>query len=442
MKQNNQLTRIKMLLDNILSPPENYANFTYFDRYGRHWRHFLSGKDAFKNAFHILRLSYMIGLSYVLWPLAYLLKKNGYRFVDIDLSQIGTIFYLDLLLREGVLNTGKPTAKNKVLVLASHYKDGNHYLLNLYKPYVTLVRNPVLKFLLSPLFVSNVFQDNSFRFDSVYFSKPIAHNVWNEYAKEHDAPLIHLPEADKKKAQDLLENYLPEGQKFVTLHVRDSGFYGDTDRTTRNADIRTYQKAIQYLIDKGFAVVRIGDPNSVSIEEMVKDCGPLLFDYAHSDIKSEFMDCYLLSESEFLIGAPSGPVMVTMLFNVQSCNVNWNNVSHAPHFVEGDIATIKKVCYIKDQTLVPFEKLFQPPLSQNPNQQTLEKHGLYYENNSEEEILNTVKEFIEIPRDQVSSLQEKAREYIGVDHYALGAKGNFSNTILECYRKDIDADQA
>ena len=28
--------------------------------------------------------------------------------------------------------------------------------------------------------------------------------------------------------------------KYITIHVRDTGFYGEKDRTTRNADINTY----------------------------------------------------------------------------------------------------------------------------------------------------------------------------------------------------------
>ena len=139
-------------LDMYLSPPKNYANFTYNDRF----------KEALtsltlkpQKIFHLIRLSYMIGISYMLFPISLILKKLGYRFIDIDLDQIGSVIFLDLLIREDKITC--KTHPRKMLVLFSNYQFGNNYILDLYRNHVTFIRSPLLKFLLSPFFVSDVF---------------------------------------------------------------------------------------------------------------------------------------------------------------------------------------------------------------------------------------------------------------------------------------------
>jgi len=363
----------------------------------------------------------------------------GYRFVNIDMSQIGSVVYFDLLMREDILH--RQTPKNKIFVLASHHTDGNAHLMNLYDRYCVYVRNPFIKLLLTPFFLSPVFQDNSYHYDFVYHTKTVAHKIWEKYLDTFNEPLIHLPEQDIEKCQRDIERYIPgfsEGHvKFVSLHVRDSGFYGDTSRTSRNADILTYRAAIQYLISKGYAVIRMGDQSAVSVSGMVDEFGPMLFDYAHSDIRSECLDCFLLSECEFFIGLASGPSSVPMLFGTSSCNVNWYNVSNGTNFMPGDLTSFKTFRYKKDNALVPLADLMYPPFSLNAKEGELDNLGVYVENNSEQQILDTVKEFVETPRDQTSELQQKAKSLILKKNYGFGAKGNFSNTILKLYEDEL-----
>ena len=44
---------------------------------------------------------------------------------------------------------------------------------------------------------------------------------------------------------------------------------------------------------------------------------------------------------------------------------------------------------------MPFEKLVVPPLSENLSKSELDKLGLFLEDNTEDEIFQTVKEFLE-----------------------------------------------
>ena len=52
--------------------------------------------------------------------------------------------------------------------------------------------------------------------------------------------------------------------KIIIVNIRDSNYletiYPDFDRSykTQNADIRSYKKAIEYLLDRGYKIIRCG----------------------------------------------------------------------------------------------------------------------------------------------------------------------------------------
>lgn len=423
-------------MDRGLSPPPNCANITYVDRWLRCLRDIKEGREVLRNIVNFIRFGLLLAVACLIIPFAYILKLLGYRFITVDMSQIGSGIYLDLFLRDDYLERGG-TPRHKMLCLASYYTDGNRYMMDLYNDRVIFVRNMFVKFLLSPLFMCPVFHDNSYKYDFVYHIRAVAHDIWNEYLEKTGSHMISFPEKDISVCRDILAPYVPKDQKFVALHVRDSGFYDDPTRIARNADIRTYRKGIAYLIEKGYAVIRLGDPTADKIHDMAEELGPMFFDYAFSDIKSEMMDCFFLSQCEFFIGQASGPASVPQLFGVNSCNVNWYNASNTPNFIEGDVGSFKKFFYKKDDSVVPFQKLMKPPFSLNPSQATLDANGAYYANNTEEEVYGTIKEYVENPEGKTTELQRKAKALLDRNNYACGAKGDFSNTILEAYKDEI-----
>lgn len=424
--------RIHRVIDRLISPPPDYSNYTYNDRIIGMARDIYHLKQPLRRLISLLRLAMMMMMAYILVPVSLILKIYGYRFVNIDLAQIGSVVYLDLLLREDKLT--KKTPKHKILALASDFTDGNRYLLDLYNRHMIFVRNPFLKLLLSPFFLSPIFHDNSYKFGYVHHTETISHQIWEKYRqKNDDCNLIEMKESDIRQAEKLLKIHIESNSKFVTLHIRDNGFYNISGQITRNADINVYKKAIKYLISQGYYVIRLGDPNMDDISNIVAECGSHLFDYARSDIKSEMMDIYLLSQCAFFIGMASGPSSVPHLFGVNSCNINWCTASNAPYFMKGDLTTFKKYRYKKDNSLVPFKKLLEDPLSKNPNKKILDAHGIWIEDNDEEEIFDTVVEYIVDKGAVISDMQKKAKNMLLQTNFAYGAKGNYSNTILKKY---------
>ena len=377
-------------------------------------------------------LGTMIVLSYLIFPLALLLKKYGYRFIYLNMHQISGAPYLDFYIRDHAVSG---TITKRVFLLG-HCKMGNKYIYNLYRNYITFIDNLALKILAYPFFISSVIGENiSFKYCPTNYTRPLASDVWNKSFGKGKKPLVQMPPQDIHKCQTLLHKVFPQKRPFISLHVREPGFYpNDHSHNHRNADIFTYQKGIHFLIEKGYSVIRIGDSKMNNIEALIKQCNGMLFDYAHSNIKSEMMDIYLLSHCAFLIGCNSGPSTIPNLFGVNKIALNYINASSTIHFMKGDITTLKTFKYIKDNKLLPFEKLLNHPfIFTDPTKAQLDKAGIYVEDNTEEEILDTIKEFLVNKDGTRSELQKKSNDYITTKNYTFGLQGNFSNTTLKKY---------
>jgi len=266
-------------------------------------------------------------------------------------------------------------------------------------------------------------------------------DVHNEYQNKYGECLPKFTKINIDIARNKLQAIMMLDRPFVALHVRDSGFYGDYNRTTRSADVKTYELAIRYLIDKGYTVVRVGHHSADPIDDMVLKCGSFLIDYARSEIRSDFLDCYLTTQCAFYLGGTSGLWSIPMIFGVPSCVVNAFTPSTMLGLRAGDLTTFKKFRYKIDNNLVPFEKLFQFPFTLNPQRSQLENLGYYLEDNTAEEILDTVKEFVERPSSKPSALQTYAKKQILLENYSYNACGDYSETILKQYYTSTESPQ-
>lgn len=269
------------------------------------------------------------------------------------------------------------------------------------------------------------------------------HEVWGEYNRAFNyEPLAKLSEDEVKRGRKEMIPLLPEGKKFALLHVRDDGYKTDEFAPhggKRNADIFTYEDAVRYLIDQGYYVVRMGDAKMTPIDEMISRNNPYLIDYARSDLKSDFLDCYLVSECDFFIGTASGLLCLAIVMGKPLCLTNYVPACNSLGYIPGDITTFKKYRYISDGSLVSFPDLLRPPCAPEPTLDSLNAAGIFQEDNSPEELLHTVKEFIERRGMEPTPLQKKVNEMLLPSNYSYRANGHFSNTILRLYFPDESA---
>jgi putative glycosyltransferase (TIGR04372 family) len=113
----------------------------------------------------------------------------------------------------------------------------------------------------------------------------------------------------KKKLSDY---FFFKNKPYIVLHVRDGNYRNDQKtRPWRNNDINNYYKSVDYLISRGFSVIKIGDKDSNKLDYKNK----FYFDYSSSELKSEDMDLYIIKNCQFLMANASGPEYLAFLFS-------------------------------------------------------------------------------------------------------------------------------
>jgi putative glycosyltransferase (TIGR04372 family) len=135
-------------------------------------------------------------------------------------------------------------------------------------------------------------------------------------------------------------------QGLVSIVVRDAAYTVENlvqdsiSKNDRNADIKDYEKAIQYFLDKGFTVFRMGSV----VQSKVVIQNDNFLDYPFSKIRSELMDLYLISESKIIFGTPSGIMEV------------WS-LGEEPYICFTDVVDLHNLVAQKSKTIINLASL-------------------------------------------------------------------------------------
>lgn len=426
------------LMDRLCTPVIAYRMYSLWSQVKAHWHSAVHGPLKIR-AFGLVGMTVIqVTIAVLMTPVTAVARALGYRFLMVDLSQIGSLMWIDLYVREMMLDGRR---YRRIFIARSPYTDANTFGIDLYKSYFTFIANPWLKLLAIPFFVNPWTRDDTFRYDAPFVrGKRIGGNQGSYSYPTHAAhtrkfggPVIRISDRDREKAWRALTPILAPGDKFVALHARDSGFYQDAHRTTRNSNIRDFEPGLRYLIGLGYKIIRLGDAGMVGIDDLVERLGPNLIDYAHMDIKSELLDLFLVSECDFFVGCASGMLSLPIIFNRPACFVNFYNATTCLGYLPGDISIFKKIRRKDDGSLVPFDALMEPPLSENIQHKELDSMGLYLEDNSPTEILEAFREFIERRGQEATPRQKMAKHLIPPMRHSYGGAGDFGEVILRQY---------
>jgi putative glycosyltransferase (TIGR04372 family) len=211
---------------------------------------------------------------------------------------------------------------------------------------------------------------------------------------------------DQMKRGDVIRGKigLPEDIWFVCLHVREQGYLGSyPHHNHRDSNILNYIPAIEYIIEKGGYVVRMGDASMRPLPKMKR-----VIDYAVSEYRSGLMDLYFVSESRFFLGCDSGPFHLAWLFNKPLCSVNFAG-PEIIFYKNHNIIVPKHVFSVKEGRVLSFKEL----ILSDVYTEGVTSNRYFYIENTPDEILNTVKEYIELlERNNISDWNQPLQQYI------------------------------
>lgn len=132
-----------------------------------------------------------------------------------------------------------------------------------------------------------------------------------EFEIEEDFRLS-LSENEKERGKFILQEAIGHRISwFAILHIREPKNRLLKLGQARDTTINKYEDIAKIVIKEGGLLVRMGDPNFPKLSSRFE-----AFDYAHSDIKSEFMDVWLWANAKFWIGNVSGATFAPIPFKV------------------------------------------------------------------------------------------------------------------------------
>ncbi len=199
-------------------------------------------------------------------------------------------------------------------------------------------------------------------------------------------------------------------QKLIILHVRDDKYRNDKGRKIyRNSNINSYIDSVNFLINKGYFVVRAGRSPSKKMELKNKN----FFDYSRSEIQEDILDLFLIKNCKYYIGTQSGIFDMAQLFNKPILLTNMVEIfSGYPH-KENDRGIFKKIRkFGKKINLADYLKYdFK---YHNP---AYDIKDLSFEENTEEEIYYSLIEFLKAQKNpKFSKLQKKFNKFLINEH--------------------------
>jgi len=187
---------------------------------------------------------------------------------------------------------------------------------------------------------------------------------------------------------------LPGDAWYVTLHVREPGYRGETRENTkenwRNANPLNYLKACESVTRAGGWVFRMGDPSMTPLPPM-----PQVIDYALHEIRCDWMDVFLGATCRFLIGTGSGYYHIPAFFGVPCMLTNFPGFVPYYGMRNQDLYLPRWLKKIQFEKPVTFEEFMSPQVSMYWSMKSFRDGGLHWVQNTPEELEAATKEMLE-----------------------------------------------
>jgi len=214
---------------------------------------------------------------------------------------------------------------------------------------------------------------------------------------------------------------------FVCIYARDSAYldsafpernwsYSDF----RNVCIETYNEAIQFIVDKGGWVIRMGsvveDPLSISHKRII--------DYANSKYSSPFLDVFLTAYCKFYLSSDGGCSDPAMIFDRPIIWVSNAEIEFSP-IGKNALAIPKKIRNCKTKQYLPYYEIFEKKM--DPSGNHAKDPELEYEDNNSREILDVTMEMF----------KRIEGDFIMTEEESLLMHNYFSDYWSQCRNKQI-----
>jgi len=202
----------------------------------------------------------------------------------------------------------------------------------------------------------------------------IAKAILGEIGINSDEPMVCFYIRDSAYA----EKYFPEQPQDFTRY--------------RDCRVANFEKSMEFLADKGYQVFRMGKYGAKTLT--LKH--PNIHDYAFSPLRSDFMDFYLSAKCEFAVATDSGAMMLPIFFRRPLLLVNIPALHGLPSGKCLTLFQFKTFKEIQGGSELNLIDIIKKGAAGFESQQEFTKAGIQHEENTSDEVLNAVKEMIQL----------------------------------------------
>jgi len=244
-------------------------------------------------------------------------------------------------------------------------------------------------------------------------------------SQKNNGPILELDPIYYDNCRAKLKKFgLNDDDWFVTLHVRDAGNPSEHN----SQSIWSYLKAIQYILDMGGKIIRIGDAKMPRLPDI-----PGLIDLSDKNESNQYFHLYALSKAKFFIGTLSGPKVIPPLFNMPMLVTNMTCLGlETINYSEKTLYVPKKIK--QNKAFLSFEQILNSPAGFGSlTVQDIKDKNIIFESNSEDEILKAVIEIIDLVFNDFGARDDSIDKRVGAirKSQAYASTGLLSTSWLE-----------
>jgi len=405
---------------NLLS---NFIFFTKKKKLKASINHFY--KICFKVFIDLLKILYS--------PLILIIYFSKYRFIQLDHSQIGTLcLHINAMSKYHYLKNHKP-----IICLPSSVD--KFFIIGVFKN-LKIIDNTFVNILLLPLIHCDLISCPPYITD--YFTNSKLEKIGNnfitqilkDYEKKINKNLFELNEEyEDKMHKYFFENFKNiDLEKIIILHARDHNYFATS--YIRCADIKNYIPSINYILEKGYSVIRLTNNKTQNLKIKGK------YLELNTDIsKNRHLQYYLISKCKGFLGCSSGANAIGNIFDVPNLSVNLFYLS-TYSIKHNDVYIFKKIKNSKG-VYMNYKDLFSERFFETfgLSIHNLEKAKIKVIENTSDEILEATKEFIYINQDhsikKFSNLQKNFKDSIPKTSDYSFSEARISNYFIEKHSK-------
>ncbi len=291
------------------------------------------------------------------------------------------------------------------------------------------------RWLMKPLAQLNDILPSSKKHDVVKINrkKNLSRDI-NSLLKQYDPILKFKNDEEIKGKLLLLELGIKKNNKFVCLAVRDSYYLSEREPSKdygyhdyRNGEIEKFILAAEELANRGYNVIRMGS----KVLKRLNTNNPMIIDYANLDIRSDFMDIYLLAKCDFCISTDYGVDEVCAIFKRPIAYVGVVPIGGLTTSDPNSLIIFKQHINKKTKKEITFREIFDHNLATAHEKSLFEKEEIILSHNTPEQIRDLAIEMdVRIKKDwKESKDEENLQKYFWLKFKENCKKNNFQNYV-------------